>query len=95
MQIIKIEALENGAHQNQSGNFTTIPDGWAVVPDNMELKNFPFGRIKAEEVDGVMTVTKWIEGVIPEIEPTEEPPSELERLRADIDYIAIMMGVEL
>ena len=30
-----------------------------------------------------------------EIEETIQPPSEVEQLRADLDYIAIMMGVEL
>ena len=33
--------------------------------------------------------------VYEETEETECPPSEIEQLRADIDYIAIMTGVEL
>ena len=32
---------------------------------------------------------------IPEIPAPEEPVSELEQLRADIDYIALMKGVDL
>lgn len=94
MKIIEIQALENGGHRNQVGNFKTIPEGWAVVPDDMEMPSFPFGEVEAEDVEGVMTVTKWVAGTIPEADEPE-PISETEQLRADIDYIAIMTGVEL
>lgn len=95
MRIIEIEKLSNGAHRNQTGGLNTIPDGWAVVPEDMELENFPFGEVEAKEIDGVLTVTKWTAGTIPEIEEPEQPVSEVEQLRADIDYIAIMTGVDL
>lgn len=65
MKIIEINALENGAHRNQNGNFEKIPSGWAVIPENMNTINFPFGEIKVEEIDGIMTVTEWISGTIP------------------------------
>ena len=95
MRFIEIQALPNGAHRNfQTDNFTIL-DGWAVIPDDMETPNFPFGDIEVEKINGIMTVTKWIAGTIPKIEETEQPPSEVEQLRADIDYIAIMTGVEL
>ena len=32
MTIIELAALENGAHRNQTGDFSAIPDGWAVIP---------------------------------------------------------------
>lgn len=51
MKIIEIETLENGSHKNQSGNFENIPDGWAVLPDDMETPNFPFGDIEVEDED--------------------------------------------
>lgn len=73
MRIIEIAALENGAHRNQTYH-GVIPDGWAAVPDDMVCENFPFGDIDAEEINGVMTVTKWTAGVIPEPEPEPEPP---------------------
>lgn len=95
MLIIEIKALENGAHRNQTGRFSTIPEGWAVMPDDMETQSFPFGEVEAEEKDGVMTVTKWVAGTIPEAEEPEPSASEAEQLRADVDYIAIMTGVEL
>lgn len=78
MIIVEIIALDNGAHRNQSGNMNTIPDGWAVIPDEMETENFPFGDVTAEEIDGIMTVTSWAPGDIPEpeSEPTPEPTTE-------------------
>ena len=67
MVIIEIKTLENGSHRNQSGNIKTIPEGWAVVPDDMECENFPFGEVITEEIDGVMTVTSWTPGIKPEV----------------------------
>ena len=72
MKIIELKTLENGGHRNLVCDLKSIPDGWAVIPDYMETKNFPFGEVTAEEVDGVMTVTSWTPGVIPEPEPVPE-----------------------
>lgn len=70
MQIIEITALPNGAHRNQTGDFRTIPEGWAVVPEEMEIpETFPFVNIEAE--DGV--VTSMTAGTVPEPEPEPEP----------------------
>lgn len=73
MTIIEISALDNGAHRNQSGNMQAVPDGWAVIPESMETKNFPFGDVTAEEIDGIMTATSWTPGEIPKPEPEPEP----------------------
>ena len=123
MKIIEIKAQDNGSHRNQTGHFSTIPEGWAVIPDDMETQSFPFGEIetkdediiknepvvKRETVDGKpvtkrenvekvvgtrKVVTKWTAGVVPETKE-ETPVSADEQLRADIDYLAIMTGVEL
>lgn len=95
MRMIEIAALENGAHRNQT-HHGVLPDGWAVIPDNMDTENFPFGEVEVAEVNGVMTVTKWTPGVMPEPDPVPEPATtELEQLRADVDYIAMETGVEL
>lgn len=93
MKIIEIITQENGSHRNQTGEFLTIPEGWAVVPDDLVIENFPFGEVEVEEIDEVMTVTSWTPGTIPEPEP--EPISEMERLRADIDFLSAMTGVDL
>lgn len=80
MRIIEIKTLENGSHRNQTGDFKTIPEGWAVIPDEMETPNFPFGDAETEEKDGVMTVTKWTAGTIPEAEEPEQPVSKLDKV---------------
>ena len=88
MLIIEIAALENGAHRNQTGTFRTIPDGWAVVPDGMEIPDtFPFVNIEAE--DGV--VTSMTAGVVPEPEPEPTPePTQLDRVEAQATYTALI-----
>lgn len=95
MRIIEIAALDNGAHRNQSGEFSAIPFGWAVAPDGLHMENFPFGEVVAESVDGVPMVTRWTPGVVPEKVDFIAEPTELERLRADVDFIAMETGVEL
>ena len=80
MQIIEITTLSNGAHRNQTGTFRTIPEGWAVVPEGMEIPDtFPFVNLTVE--DGV--VTSMTAGVVPEPEPEPEPePTIDERVTA-------------
>lgn len=69
MTIVEIAALPNGAHRNQTGT-NVLPDGWAMIPDEMETQNFPFGDIVVEEIDNIMTVTRWEPGIIPGQEPS-------------------------
>ena len=87
MQIIEIKPLENGAHRNQTGSIAKVPDGWAVIPENMELENFPFGEVIVKTINGVKTVTKWIPGILPETEPAAEPEPTAN------DLINAMLGV--
>lgn len=78
MTIIEIEPLDNGAHRNQTiSSPIPVPEGWAVIPDGMEAENFPFGEAIAEEDNGVMTVTSWTPGIIPEPEPAPDPPETI------------------
>ena len=84
MRLVEIAALENGAHRNQTVDVPTIiPDGWALIPDDMETENFPFGDLEAAEIDGVMTVTAWIPGTIPEPGPAPVLPPSNEELAAE------------
>ena len=91
MYIIEITALDNGAHRNQSypGH---VPDGWALVREDVSaLENFPFGEVIAEEIDGVMTMTAWIPGELPEPTPEPEPaPSQIDMIEAQVTYTAMM-----
>ena len=75
MYMIEIAALDNGAHRNQTYN-GFLPDGWALVPDNLETENFPFGEVTVEEMDGKAVVATWTPGEMPESEP-EEPNDEV------------------
>lgn len=78
MRIIEIEALENGAHRNQStSRDITVPEGWAVIPDDMELPaTFPFVDITVE--DGI--VTSMTAGVMPPSPPEPEPEPSAENI---------------
>lgn len=93
MRIIEIQALGNGAHRNQETTSTRVPDGWAVIPEGMDIpETYPF-------VDLVVNgnwVISMTAGVVPEPEPQPEPePTETEQLRADVDFLSAMMGVSL
>ena len=93
MRIIEIQALDNSAHRNQIGNFSTIPTGWAEIPADVAIpETFPF-------VDVVTSGGKIVslrERVVPAPEPEPEPePTETEQLRADVDFLAAMAGVTL
>ena len=97
MRAIEISALSNGAHRNQTG-LDVLPEGWAVIPDDMVCENFPFGEVTAEEIDGVMTVTGWTPGSMPEPEPAPEPkpetPTDLEARVAALEADAAQAALD-
>lgn len=83
MRIVKIEKLENSAHDNQTiDRVINVPEGWAVIPDDMETPNFPFGDFTTGIINGLMTVTSWTPGVVPETPPIERKPTVNEILNA-------------
>lgn len=71
MQMLEILAHLNGSHLNQT-YYGDLFEGWALIPEDMELPEFPFGEVEAEidKETGLMTVTKWIPGKCP-------PPPEI------------------
>ena len=73
MRTIEIAALVNGAHRNQESTFSTIPSGWAIIPDGMETPNFPFGEVTVDETQTPPVVTSWTPLPIPDPEPAPEP----------------------
>lgn len=93
MRIIEIQALDNGAHRNQTTTSTTIPTGWAEIPADVAIpETFPFVDIQVEG----SKVVSMTAGVVPAPEPEHEPePTETEQLRADVDFLSAMMGVTL
>lgn len=81
MKLIEITALSKGAHRNQTYNGSTVPDGWAVIPDGMAVPDtFPFVNLT---VDG-QTVTSMTAGTIPEPEPEPEPEPTAEDITLDL-----------
>lgn len=93
MRIIEIQALDNGAHRNQTTTSTTIPTGWAEIPADVAIpETFPFVDLVVEG----QRVVSMTAGVVPQPEPKPEPePTETEQLRADVDFLAAMAGVTL
>lgn len=89
MRIVKIVALENGAHRNQTytGLHGYIPDGWAVVPADLETPNFPFGEVTVDETWNPPVVTAWSPLPMPEPEPVPEPEPTADEL------MDILLGV--
>lgn len=55
MNIVKIAALKNGAHENRnSNNIMAVPDGWAMIPDGFPVPDsFPFVNIEANTVEHI------------------------------------------
>lgn len=73
MTIIEINALPNGAHNNQTTNGTIpAPDGWAIIPDGMGTPNFPFGNVTVDNQTPPV-VTSWTPLPIQEPDPAPEP----------------------
>ena len=69
MNMLEIQALDNGAHNNQTFH-GVLPDGWAVIPDEMAVPDtFPFVDIEVEEV----THYKAVE-VMQDVTKTREVP---------------------
>ena len=97
LTIIEIEGRADGGHglQSQSGRTECWLERWIAVPPQLERTAWDCcGYCELTIEDGVLV------GLTPgqKPEPAEEPeqaPTEMERLRADVDYLAIMTGVEL
>lgn len=79
MRLIKIAQSEKGSHAYQTiDRMIEIPKGWAVIPDDMETPNLPFGDITVEDIDGVPTVTSWTPREMPEVPEAEAEPTAQE-----------------
>ena len=80
MKIIEIKSLENGGHNNKTytGILGNVPEGWAVIREDEELLNFPFGSFEIEYIDGVpfMVEDSWVPGEMTKPEPEPEPEEE-------------------
>lgn len=88
MRMIKVAALDNGAHENQTYH-GTLPEGWALIPDSIAIPDtFPFVDITAAaNAEGVLEVASMTAGVMPEPEPLPEPEA------SDTDVLNALLGV--
>lgn len=75
--------------ENPYSDYAIVPD--EMVQDIMETRGF-CDIVLNEEGTEVISFTAR---EIPEIPEPEEPISSIEQLRADVDYIALMKGVDL
>ena len=96
MTIIQIDTIECGQHQiqSQSGRQKCWKDGYIEVPDDLESDVWEtLGWCDLTIEDGCLIgVTPTERPILPEKEPE---PTETERLRADLDYLAALGGVFL
>lgn len=75
--------------ENPYNDYAVVPDD--MVEDIMNTKGFCDITLN----DDGSEVISFIAREIPKVEEPEQPISEIEQLRADIDYIALMKGVDL
>ena len=99
MRIIELQALPNGAHRNQrSSTPLPIPDGWAIIPEDMVLpESFPFVSIEEEldEKENIHMVTKLTEREVPTDNNDSERIeriAELKQLLTETDYVIIKIA---
>lgn len=103
MQIIEINALPNGAHNNQTCHGKLL-EGWAYIPDDMELpESFPFVNITVDgdTVTGMETNQEAWDAVLAERaarqaekEAVESEPSiqdDIDAMLVDQEYRITML----
>ena len=94
LTIIELKTDEQGRHglQSQSHRTQCWLEGWIAVPEALESAAWESGGYCALTVE---------DGALTALTPTERPkppapePTEAERLRADVDFLAAMGGVAL
>lgn len=93
LTIVKITADEAGCHsvETQSHRTECWMEGWVAVPENLVEKVMSCCGC----CDLVMDGEKLVD-VVPHQQPDAvTEPSEMERLRSDVDYLSMMTGVDL
>ena len=96
MQIIEINALSNGAHNNQTYH-GFLPDGYAVIPDDMEIPaTFPFVNITVENdvVTSMVANQEAYDTAIAETQSVEKEPSaqdDIDAMLIDQEYRITML----
>lgn len=94
MRIVEIVAQPNGAHRNQSGKFSVIPDGWAVIPATVVIPpSFPFVDIKTKG----KVVASMTEREVPETTKEYIPTAkdDIDAMLVDHEYRLTMLELGL
>lgn len=97
MRMIEIAPRSKGQHRNQTYH-GFLPDGWALVPDNLETENFPFGEVTVENMGGRMVVATWTPGEVPEPAPSSPTPSaqdDTDAMLVDHEYRITLLELGL
>ena len=94
LTIIELQAREDGGHgvQSQSHRTECWLEGWVAVPEELAPSVWDCGGYcELTVTDGALTA------VTPKDRPAppEPEPTQVERLRADVDFLAVMGGVAL
>lgn len=91
MRIIEINALDNGAHNNQEiMGAIPVPEGWAVIPDTMTIPStYPFVNITVK--DGKVTSMTANQEAYDAAMAEQEPEAGREPTTEEILYA--MLGV--
>ncbi len=94
LRIVEIKPLPDGGHRSQ-GYHGEVLSGYALIPAEMETPNFPFGEVEVSEVDGIMTVTKWTPGEMPEPEVVTPTPTQQREKAYDTQPIVEWEGEQM
>ena len=95
MRLIEIVSLENGAHRNQECQLSVVPDGWAIIPNEMETPNFPFGNLTVDNQNPPVVID-WEPLPIPILNLTEIKDSKITEIKQSCeDYIYAGTNVTL
>lgn len=98
MRIVETKAAYNGSHRNQTvytPDFP-VPDGYAVIPDELVCENFPFGDIEVDYTQTPPVVTAWHPLPIPDPVPeTPNPQTDTDELLVDLAYRTTLLELGL
>lgn len=109
MLILYSEKDEYGRYLGiQESEFETVPEGclefppekWDVFfPPDKESGGFVDLVTEGDRITDVIwneeAYQTWLSSRPEPVDPPEPPPTELEQLRADVDFLAAMQGVRL
>lgn len=80
MLIVNPEINWDGSHPNLNiEDISQCPSNWALVPENLEIENFPYGEVEVAMGDnGYLVVTSWYPLPVPQAEiPTASEQREI------------------